>query len=559
MFNLLDLFDKNITVLKKSGAWDDETASNYKKAKAGDPAAALSLAEKLADIGQVKESLRWLSQSAEAGYAEAEYKLGEYIAKNGRIDLESEKGYYISYNDPAIWLKRASEHGNTEAAFKLAELYVGTDDEEAVKWYRESDGMNGKCDHEFVARKLLEAGDEDNALIYFMKSADSGSRDSAYTAGKMLADAEIYEDAVKYLKMSEHNDKESAFYFGICHANLGRDEEALADLKKSEELFGYLDPANVDKTYELLGDMYYFGKGTEPSVKDAVDCYKKVVNFSSEESKERFADCLFKGTGTQKDTAAAARLGHPDALYELYRSDPKINKACLEKAALHGQPEAMYELGKTLYEEEKYDSALLRLLPVRDLHDDVSFMLGICLANTGKYREALAYLTEAAASGNSEAEYLVGRFHLNGIGTSKNEKRAVEWFRRSSENENPTGSYELGMCLKYGIGTFKDIDEGMALILKSAESGCAQAIYEMGNSFRLGNGIAQNKKKAIECYRASAELGYVPAIYQYGFLYELGYITGQRDPEQALEQYRKCRRNYKDVEDRISSCIRELG
>ena len=555
---MIDLFDKNITVLKKSDAWNDETASIYKKAKAGDPASALSFSEKLDGIGQVKESLRWLSQSAEAGYAEAEYKLGEYILKNGRVDLESDKGYYKSYNDPAIWLKRASEHGNTEAAFRLAGFYVGTDDEEAVKWYRISDGMSGKCDHEFVARKLFESGDEDNALLYFMKSADNGNKDSAYTAGKILTGAELYEDAEKYLEMSEHNDKESAFYLGICHANLGSTEEAFADLKRSEELFGYLDPANVDTTYELLGDMYYFGKGTGKNVGSAVNCYKKVINFSSEERKARLAECLFKGEGTQKDTAAAARLGHPDALYSLYKSDPAVNKACLEKAALRGQPEALYELGKMLYEEEKYDSALLRLLPVRDLHDDVSFMLGICLANTGKYREALAYLTEAASSGNSEAEYLVGRFYLNGVGTYKNEKRAVEWFRRSSENEDPIGSYELGMCLKHGIGTFKDVEEGMALISGSAESGCAQAIFEMGNSYRLGNGIAQNKSKAIESYKASADLGYEPAIYQYGFLYELGYITGKRDPGQALEQYRKCRKNYKDVEDRISSCIREL-
>ena len=559
MFNPLDLFDKNISLLKKSGAWDDDTSAIYKKAKSGDPAASLDMSEKFAGAGLVKASLIWLSQSAEAGYADAEYKLGDYIAENGRVDLESDKGYYKSYNDPTVWFRRASEHGNTEAAVRLAEMYVGTDDEEALKWYIISDSRNGKCDHEFVARKLLEAGDEDDALLHLLKSADGGNKDSAYTAGKMLTGSEIYEDAEKYLVMSGRDDKEASFYLGVCRANLGRQEEAFADLKRSEEIFGYLEPANVDKTYELLGDMYYFGNGTEQSTSKAVSCYKKVMNFSSEEIRARLAECLFKGEGTKKDITAAARLGHPDALYELYKSDPAVNKGCLERAALGGQPEAMYELGKMLYEEGNYDSAILRLLPVRDLHDDVSFMLGICLANTGKYREALAYLTEAAAAGNSEAEYLVGRFHQNGIGTPKNEKRAVEWFRRSSENENPIGSYELGMCLKYGIGTLKDIDEGMALIAKSAGLGCAQAIFEMGNSYRLGNGIAQDKTKAIESYKASAELGYEPAIYQYGFLYELGYITGKRDPGLALEQYRKCRKNYKDVEDRISSCIRELG
>lgn len=563
--------DKEHSEFKKragsEGVFTKELDRTYKLAKSGDAEAQFEIYDVCSSLGMVDESLSWLAKSAEGGCSSAEYIIGKYIYENGRIDIESQSGYNLAYEDAEIWLEHSAEHGCADAACLLAHIMLGKDapdEESAASWYIRSYELGGKCDYAFTARHCLGKGDRDTALELCKIAAGSGDRRSIVTAGRLLIENGEYANAEEYLSLASETaaDVEVLYLMGLCREKMSDFEAAAEHYKKADTIViaGLSTAADevTDALYERLGDLFYLGKGTDPNLEKAVLYYSKVRNFTSEESKRNFASCKFTGDGTERDINTAAELGLPEALYEQYMIDcTKVD--LLRKAAEQGYAPARYELGKLNYEKGEYDQAILELLPVHGAYDEVAFILGVCFTKTGNYQQARSYFELAADKGDSEAEYLVGRFYASGLGVAADQKKAVEWFKRSAANGNPTGAYELGMCCKNGIGTAKNPARGMNLIRAAAENGCAPAMYEYANCLRLGSGVEQDKDMAITYYTGSAERGFEPAMYQLGFMNELGQITGARDLEEALRWYKKCRKKYKDVAARISACILEIN
>ena len=60
------------------------------------------------------------------------------------------------------------------------------------------------------------------------------------------------------------------------------------------------------------------------------------------------------------------------------------------------------------------------------------------------------------------AQNSFGLFYENGIGISKHEKKAIEWYLKSAESENAITQNNLGNCYQNGIGT--EINESNAYI-----------------------------------------------------------------------------------------------
>jgi len=564
------LFDKERSeLLKRSGERGmpvSETDKTYKLARSGNAQAAYEISEIFMSLDMPRQALSWLTRSAEASYAPAEYKMGKYIYENGRIELESQGGYNLSYDDAGVWLARAADHESADAAYLLARICLESDPPDqsgAAKWYLRSYSLGGKCDYSFAASYCIESGERELALELCIKAAELGDTEATVTAGKLLAQGGEYADAERcFLRAAEISESvELCLLIGNCRENLSDMDGAFGYYERAEALLlsgVECDEKHRDVLFEKLGDAYYLGNGAPADVDKAVNYYSKVVRFGSEESRRRYAKCKFSGDGAERDVAGAAELGLPEAIYEQYKNSPTSTEL-LRKAASLGYLPAKYDLGKLYYEKGNYDQAILELLPVHSEYDDVSFLLGVCFTRTANYQKAKTYFELAAEKGNSEAEYLIGRFYAAGLGTPADNKRAVEWFKRSASHGDPTGAYELGLCCRTGRGTAKNPQRGMSLISAAADNGCAPAMFEMGNCIRLGAGVEQDKEKALDYYRKAADMGYEPAMYQLGFLYELGYVTGVRSPENALEWYRKCRPSFKDVAVRISACILEIS
>ena len=105
-------------------------------------------------------------------------------------------------------------------------------------------------------------------------------------------------------------------------------------------------------------------------------------------------------------------------------------------------------------------------------------LLMLCMMPLSAYADAsdtetLRELTALGERGSAAAQYNVGMFHNNGIGTAKDPRAAFRWFERAAAGGDALGYYKVG-C--YYAGQFPgavEVDEAKALAAKTvaAEGG----------------------------------------------------------------------------------------
>ena len=68
----------------------------------------------------------------------------------------------------------------------------------------------------------------------------------------------------------------------------------------------------------------------------------------------------------------------------------------------------------------------------------------------------LTALIEKASNGDAESQYDLGFRYLIGRGVPKDDKHAVEWFRKAAEQGDATAQFNLGAMYADGKGVPKD-------------------------------------------------------------------------------------------------------
>lgn len=147
--------------------------------------------------------------------------------------------------------------------------------------------------------------------------------------------------------------------------------------------------------------------------------------------------------------------------------------------------------------------------------------------------DTLRKLTAFAEQGSAAAQYNVGMFHNNGIGTAKDPRTAFRWFEQAAAGGDALGHYKVG-C--YYAGQFPgavEVDEAKALAAKTvaAEAGYSLAQGDVGNIY----GKRSDWPQAVKWWAAAAEQGYAPAAYNLANAYQNGQGV-PKDSVQALAQ-----------------------
>ena len=127
---------------------------------------------------------------------------------------------------------------------------------------------------------------------------------------------------------------------------------------------------------------------------------------------------------------------------------------------------------------------------------------------------------------------------FNGWGVKKNEKEAVEWFRKASEQSLPEAQYMLGRSYYFGNGVQKDISKAVEEYRKAAEQGLREAQWKIGFFYAKGEGVEKDMEKAFEWYRKAAEQELSIAQFFLGSCYQIGSGV-EKDLEKAFEWYQK--------------------
>lgn len=79
------------------------------------------------------------------------------------------------------------------------------------------------------------------------------------------------------------------------------------------------------------------------------------------------------------------------------------------------------------------------------------------LMDAGDYEQAYLELWPAARSGNAEAEELIGVMYAMGLGVERDDRRAFEWYLRSSMKGHPGAQSGVGWYYEVGRGVPKDL------------------------------------------------------------------------------------------------------
>jgi TonB family protein len=149
----------------------------------------------------------------------------------------------------------------------------------------------------------------------------------------------------------------------------------------------------------------------------------------------------------------------------------------------------------------------------------------------------IAALTEAANSGDAEAQNNLGLAYEYGRGVKRDAAEAAQWYRKAALNGHAWGQNNLGLAYASGRGVERNDAEANVWLGKAAEQGLAAAQVRLG--FRLINGIGapRDEVTATAWYRKAADQGDPMGQNNLGYSYELG--TGvARDYAEALRLYR---------------------
>ena len=121
------------------------------------------------------------------------------------------------------------------------------------------------------------------------------------------------------------------------------------------------------------------------------------------------------------------------------------------------------------------------------------------------YAKALQWFEKAAAQGDSEGIYQLGRCHWYGWGVDKDLGKANELFLKAAEQGHLKGQYAAAQDYYLGHGVEKDYAKAFKWFEKATAQGHAGAQYYMGLCYGRGNGVEQNRVEASKWFTKAAE------------------------------------------------------
>lgn len=150
-------------------------------AKQGNILAQLNLANHYFSIQSVKMASFWMQKSAEAGYIDAQIRLGKLYLEGDALEKNYQKGIY--------WIQKAADQGHTESQYNLGHIfrenkYIKKDDFISAMWFEKA-AKQGHLDAQFNIGVIYHRGrgvkqNIDTAIYWYEKAANRGDDDAIY-------------------------------------------------------------------------------------------------------------------------------------------------------------------------------------------------------------------------------------------------------------------------------------------------------------------------------------------------------------------------------------------
>ncbi len=446
--------------------------------------------------------------AAQAGDFRAQYSYG--------IRLMYGWGVGADGNEARMWIEGAAREGYAPAQFVLATRFAGFFDGMFTKKWIGSSAEQGYLPARHQMAVWMLSGtyfkrDIEGAISLLRECVKDSYPESLTRLGmlyrtglgverdldksrRLLEAAVEAGDSIGLMRLAE-----------VYRDGLGVDQDMERGL---EMMIESADWGSINAHY-LVGEMYSSGAFGEPNWEEAVDWYEEAGGHGHASSWMVLGDCYRDGVG-----AAESKL---QALQWYSRA-----------ASSWGNLEAQYEVAVLLAQPNWSQSNPKQALEIfRDL-------------------ELQAY---------APATFQLGVMNAEGIGLKRNEKKAIEKWRRVSRYglyrlETRLGGrldklykkkasrlqfsypsnrsqkmmrelavealFRLGGFVLEGKGVSKDPPLGAALIELAAESEHAEAAFRMALLYDEGKGVAASERKSLDWLEKAAEKEHVDALFALG-------------------------------------------
>lgn len=535
--------------------------------------------------GNSDKRLEWIQRALDKEYIDAYFELGLLYQFDEKYqDLEkAQQAYYraaqmgnpdgmnglalIYYNMPDNkgnsqafrWFTKSADLGDSLGLYYLATMYeggFGTPVNKPKAWslYLASAEQRFSPAYLKIAQ-LIESGEAPASfagreLEFYIKAAKRNDIDAIHEVIRHIQD-----DPDRLSELFDWCKRGAQLNDGICLCKLGElyfyGRGTEMDEFKAMDYFRKAEALQIPDAYYFLGLAYYEAKGVvSPNLQKAEEYFQKAAEAGYVDAIKAIAELYMQSgqeNGYEKAIAYLTHIAEGEHAGIAYEG---LMRIAVEKMTPqdYADPQASELYQKAL----KFEQAGRQAGMTRSLSHEF-LQRGIDLCNLERYTEAIAPLLQAAQMGEAEAANRLGDIYFYGTGVEVDYEQAYYWFSNAAQSNNAYAQYSLAFMYMKGLFVEQDHAQVIKYMKLAAENGYTEAQKNMGEYYYYGSfGCRRDMKEAIKWYEMGARNNEPTCLFTLGLIYEEGDGV-QKNILKATEWYQR------GANAGIPSCLYRLG
>lgn len=127
-----------------------------------------------------------------------------------------------------------------------------------------------------------------------------------------------------------------------------------------------------------------------------------------------------------------------------------------------------------------------------------------CFLGEGRTRdlsEAFLWIRRSAEQGYSQAQFVLGRFYLDGVATSQDGQEALAWATKAARQNHADAMGLVGLCHEFGAGTPRSATNALAWLHRALDAGSGSASTWLGRYYLRGEAGTARRTNYVEALR----------------------------------------------------------
>ena len=298
------------------------------------------------------------------------------------------------------------------------------------------------------------------------------------------------------------------------------------DEKNAEIAFSHYKLAAKNKNpiaMYKLAHCYDKGIGTEQNFTQAYKYYARSASLGYDKAKHEAGKMRLLGRGTKKNFDEAFALFRSAAENGYAPAEFEVANCYLDGIGAMRDRDRAYDYYCRAYESDGENKSA------------AAYRIGLCsLKGLGTQKDsekAFEWFSRGADLGSTDATYMLGECYYFGVGTGVDPVAAFECFTKAEkladESDDDRSKFvplyiAIAQCLEKGIGTEKDETRALSIYKKAAETGAPEAEFRAGRAIMQGIGTRSDYFTARVRFLRAARKGYLPAMLTVGILSDEG-------------------------------------